>query len=77
MHLDADVYSSTKSVFDILGDRIVEGTVIQFDEFFNYPGWKNGEYRAFKEFCEASGVEVRYIGYCPRDEQVAVKVVRR
>ena len=77
MHLDADLYSSTKSVFDILGDRIVEGTVIQFDEFFNYPGWKSGEYRAFKEFCDAGGVEVRYIGYCPRDEQVAVKVVRR
>lgn len=39
-HCDADLYSSTKDVFDALGDRIVTGTILQFDEFFNYPGWR-------------------------------------
>ena len=62
-HIDADLYSSTKTIFDVLGDRIVPGTVIQFDEFFNYPGWKQGEYLAFTEFCEARQMSVRYIGY--------------
>jgi hypothetical protein len=40
VHMDADLYSSTKTVLDALADRIVPGMVIQFDEFFLYPGWK-------------------------------------
>jgi hypothetical protein len=50
-HLDADLYVSTKDVFDALGDHIVPGTVLQFDEFLNYPGWQDGESKAFLEFC--------------------------
>ena len=38
LHLDADLYSSTRTVLDLLDDRIVPGTVIQFDEYFGYPG---------------------------------------
>jgi hypothetical protein len=73
-HLDADLYSSTKDVFDALGDRIVAGTVLQFDEFFNYPGWREGESKAFFEFCQARKAEVEYIGYVPDNEQVAVQI---
>jgi len=74
MHLDADLYSSTKTVFDVLGEGIVPGTVIQFDEFFNYPGWTQGEYRAFSEFVKARTVAFEYVGYCPKGEQVAVRI---
>jgi hypothetical protein len=74
-HFDADLYSSTKTVLEIIGPQIVEGTVLQFDEFFNYPGWKQGEYQAFREFCEARKVHVKYIGYAGNQQQVAVKVV--
>ena len=49
MHVDSDIYSSAKTIFTHLGDRIVPGTVIQFDEYFNYPGWKNHEYKGFQE----------------------------
>jgi Methyltransferase domain len=75
IHFDADLYSSTKTVLDILADRIVPGTVIQFDEYFNYPGWQEGEYKAFKEFVEARDVKFEYIGYCEADDQVAVRIV--
>ena len=76
MHFDADLYSSTKTVLDILGDRIVPGTVIQFDEYFNYPGWQEGEYKAFREFVESRQIEFEYLGYCDRHEQVSVRIVR-
>ena len=77
VHVDADLYSSTKTIFDVLGSRIVPGTIIQFDEFFNFPGWKQGEYLAFKEFCDARRVAVRYIGYTMihAPAQVALAVV--
>ena len=63
MNIDCDLYSSTKFVFDTLRDRIVEGTVIVFDEYFNYPGWKNHEFRAFQEFILISGFSYEYLGY--------------
>ncbi len=63
MHMDADLYSSTKTVFDLLGDRIVPGTVLVFDEFFNYPGWQHGEFQAFRELVETRKFTFEYLGY--------------
>ncbi len=63
IHIDCDVYSSTKTVFDLLGERVVPGTVIQFDEYFNYPGWRHHEFRAFQEFIAESGLDYNYLGY--------------
>lgn len=76
IHFDADLYSSTKTVLDVLADRIVPGTILQFDEFFNYPGWKHGEYRAFMEFVERRKITFEYIGYASKrtTEQVAIRV---
>lgn len=37
MHIDCDLYSSTKIVFDSMGDKIKAGRIIVFDEYFNYP----------------------------------------
>lgn len=75
-HLDADLYSSTKMVFDLLGDRIVVGTVLQFDEFFNYPDWQNGEYKAFQELVAGRRLKFEYIGFAERvGMQVAVKIL--
>lgn len=75
MHLDADLYSSTKTVFDVLGDRIVPGTVLQFDEYFNYPGWQEGEHKAFTEFVESRDVKFEYLAYRSGESQVSVRIL--
>lgn len=72
LHVDCDLYSSTKTVFNTLNNRIKSGTVIVFDEYFNYPNWQNHEYKAFQEFIKDSGLEYEYIGYVYTLEQVAV-----
>ena len=75
VHMDADLYSSTKTVLEGLADRMVPGTIIQFDEFFLYPGWKlNGEYKAFTEFRDAYHVQFEYLGYSTESGQVALKI---
>lgn len=74
VHMDADLYSSTATVLEGMADRIVPGTVIQFDEFFNYPGWRNGEFKAFSELVERHGLKFSYLGYA--DQQVAVIITR-
>ena len=74
LHVDCDLYSSTKTIFAQLAQRIEVGTIIVFDEYFNYPGWQVGEYLAFQEFIKASGLSYRYLGYNRFSEQVAVIV---
>ena len=76
LHIDSDLYSSAKTVFDNLAPRIKPGTIIAFDEYFNYPGWEFGEHRAFQESVEKYGWEFKYLGYTPRTEQVAVEITR-
>ena len=74
LHLDVDRYSSTRTVLELLGDRIVPGTVIAFDEFFNYPGWREGEYRAFNEFCRQRRPKCAIWDSSGRDEQAVAKI---
>ena len=73
IHIDCDLYSSTKTIFAELKNQIVSGTVIAFDEYFNYPGWQEGEYKAFMEFIAWSGLEFEYIART-NSEQVAVRI---
>ncbi|MFZ2177034.1 MAG: class I SAM-dependent methyltransferase [Rhodococcus sp. (in: high G+C Gram-positive bacteria)] len=75
VHLDADLYSSTKTVLDRVGHRLVPGSVLVFDEFFNYPGWQQHEYRAWKEFVDRTGLGFEYLSYTANNEQVVVRVI--
>jgi hypothetical protein len=74
LHIDCDLYSSTKTIFELLEDKIHPGCVIVFDEYFNYPGWREGEYKAFQEFLARTGLSYEYIGYHRFGEQVAVRI---
>lgn len=72
LHIDCDLYSSTKTIFEELRSYIKPGTVIVFDEYFNYPGWELGEVKAFKEFTVQNSINYEYLVYNYKDEQVAV-----
>lgn len=74
VHVDCDLYSSTVCIFTLAEDRFQEGTVIIFDEYFNYPGWKYGEHLAFTEFLSRTKFSFEYLGYCRNHEQVAVRL---
>lgn len=73
-HVDCDLYASTKSIFDHIGSRLRQGSLILFDEYFNYPGWRLHEYKAWQEFCAESGVRYSYLGYSALDGRVLVRV---
>ncbi len=60
------------SLFNALRDRIKPGTVVVFDEYFNYPGWRGHEYKAFQEFIAATGLTYRYLGFAAEKGHVAV-----
>lgn len=74
LHVDGDLYSSAKTVLDLAGPRLRVGSVIVFDEFFNYPGWREHEYKAWQEYVERTGVRFTYRAYTWDNEQVVVQI---
>ena len=50
------------------------GSVLVFDEFFNYPGWQQHEYRAWTEFVARTAVAFEYLAYTADNEQVVVQL---
>ena len=76
IHVDSDLYSSAKTVLDELADRIVPGTVIVFNEYFNYPNWRRHEFRAFQEFCDTYDVEYEYLCWALYEVAVNITSIR-
>jgi len=74
IHIDCDTYSSTKTIFTHLKQNIRKGTIILFDEYFNYEGWENHEYKAFLEFIEETQLDYKYIAYNHFHQQVLVEI---
>ena len=79
LHIDCDLYSSTKTIFKWLDNQITEGTIILFDEYFNYPFWEQHEYKAFQEFVNQNNITYEYLCYSSKTfgSKVAVKILKR
>lgn len=78
LHIDSDLYSSAKSVFDNLGNMIKPGTIIVFDEYYGYPAFLDHEYKAFQEFIMLrEDLDFKYLAYNPMHEQVVVKIIKK
>jgi hypothetical protein len=75
LHVDCDLYGSTKTVLEHVGPRLHPGSIVVFDEYFNYPGWQEHEYLAWSEYVEQTGLRFEYAGYAVNNEQVIVKVL--
>jgi len=77
VHIDVDLYSSTKTILTHLQDRIIPGTIIIFDEYMNYPGWEQDEFRAWQEHVQARGIQYEYIGRVTAHQQVAIRILSK
>ena len=72
VHIDCDTYEATASVLRQTEDRIVPGSVVMFDEYFGYRGWRMGEYKAWQEFVARRGLRYDYRAFT--DQSVVVTV---
>jgi predicted O-methyltransferase YrrM len=75
IHIDCDLYSSTRTILECLGMRLAVGSVIVFDEYFNYPGWQLHEHRAFREFIDQTNRHFEYLCFNRFHEQVALRML--
>ena len=63
LHIDCDLRSSTKTILDHLAKNIRHGTVIVFDDYFNFPGWEQDGHAVLIDFLEKNKLSAEYIGY--------------
>ncbi len=75
IHIDSDIYSSAKTVLFLLAKTIIPGTIIIFDEYYNYSGWEDHEFKAFQEFVKEYALTYEYISYT--HEQVSIRILSK
>jgi hypothetical protein len=72
VNVDCDLYSSSSFVLRSLANRLRPGTVIHFDEYFNYPGWRKHEFKAFQELVADRKLTYRYHSFLRTHQAVCV-----
>ncbi|CAF4760867.1 unnamed protein product, partial [Rotaria sp. Silwood2] len=62
VHIDCDIYDGARDILFLLGSRFVPGTILVFDELFNYPSYEKHEIKALFEFLSGSNLRLRAFG---------------
>ena len=76
VHIDCDLYSSTKYILDKMNSYIEPNCVLLFDELINYPGFEKHEFKALNEWLNEFSRKVKPICYTSTHEQVAFRVIK-
>ncbi len=71
VHVDCDLYASTRDALVPLKPHLKSGTVIVFDEYLCNPGWQHEEHLAFTELA----LPYRYLAFSLFTKQAAVQVL--
>jgi len=74
MHIDCDIYTAAKEVLNGSIASIVPGTVICFDELYNYPTFEQHEMKALFEIMKCFNVKFEVISHCPI-YHVGIKII--
>jgi len=70
-HMDMDTYQATKFALNKIKPFLIKGSIILFDNFYNFPNWQQHEYKAFTE--ELSEKEFKYIAFS--ESPVAIEIL--
>lgn len=78
VHIDCDLYSSTKLIFDYLHPYIVKDTILAFDEwcYLHNTRYDDHEARAFKEYVEEYNVKYEFIDFVCPEKGIERKIVK-
>lgn len=77
LHIDCDLYSSTKTVLQCANARLVPGSVLLFDDFLGYPGYEQHELLAFEEFVNEEKIGWEVVAGCLLGREVAIRITSR
>ena len=73
LHLDMDLYEPTNYVLKNIKKNLDINSYILMDDFANYPGWKNGPFKAFEENIPKDSYEIEGFGIF-RSSSVLIRI---
>jgi len=78
LHVDCDLYSSTKTIFDNLHPYIQKGTIIVFDEWcYNAdPKYNDHEQKAFYEYVDDYNVKFKFVDFYDQQNPTERRIVK-
>ncbi|MEP6634600.1 MAG: class I SAM-dependent methyltransferase, partial [Luteimonas sp.] len=77
LHVDCDIYASTRSVLEQADEYLVPGSIVVFDDFVGYAGYEAHELRAFEEYVERNGIAWTFLCGSLLGRVVALRIVGR
>jgi hypothetical protein len=75
IHMDIDTYESTYFVLKNIKPYLNNGSIIIFDELYNYIGWEENEYRALTEVF--SEKEFKYVAFSKDGSEVVIEYIKQ
>ena len=73
VHMDVDTYESSKFILESIKSNLTKGSIILFDELYNFEGWDAGEYKALREVFNDD--EYKFLAFSKDSAQVVVKIL--
>lgn len=62
VHIDCDIYDGARDILFLLSRRLVPGSIIVFDELYNYPSYEKHELKALYEFVSGTSIDLVPLG---------------
>jgi predicted O-methyltransferase YrrM len=72
---DADTYEAAKIVFEFTAPRLRPGTMIVFDDYWGYRGWKSGEHKAWAELVAELNIKYEYLAFTVQQVFVIIRSI--
>ena len=73
VHMDIDTYESSKFVLEKIKPFLIKGSIILFDELYNFEGWDVGEYKALTEVFDQK--DYSFVSFSKDTSQAAIKIL--
>ena len=71
-HMDLDTYESTKYALAKIKPYLKKGSILLFNEFYNFPGWSVGEYKALTEIFDEK--EYKIIAFSKHGWEAVIEI---
>jgi hypothetical protein len=70
VHVDCDTYAATVDVLELCSDYAEHGVIFHFDDYFGFPNWRTGGFKALKEISEKRRWRLTYLSYGTKEAAV-------
>jgi hypothetical protein len=70
VHVDCDTYAATVDVLELCSDYVEHGLVLHFDDYFGFPDWRTGGFKALQEISEKRRWRLTYLSYGTKEVAV-------